>query len=166
MLHNLVNLYDKLVGIDTASAHCDIPCKIYDPITAQIATLSIIRFMDLIAELANQETLSLADHAQLSRLVADKEVHAEKVKHEIRGIWGDYFKKPQFDEFPNIHTLVHNIMLAGSACKQGTEREKGENLLALVNEFAAAFWTTKKIETYTATSPYPPAEMVVYPKLK
>jgi nickel superoxide dismutase len=52
MLHNLINLYDKCAGIDAASAHCDVPCKIYDPITAQIATLSTIRFMDLINELA------------------------------------------------------------------------------------------------------------------
>jgi len=166
MLHNLISLYDKFVGIDTASAHCDIPCKIYDPITAQIATLSTIRFMDLINELASTETLSLADQAKLSRLVAEKEVHAEKVKHETRIIWGDYFKQPQFDQFPNIHTLVHDIMLAGSACKQGLEREKGEKLLALVNEFAAAYWSTKNVETYTATSPYLPAEMIVYPKLK
>jgi nickel superoxide dismutase len=166
MLHNLISLYDKLVGIVTASAHCDIPCKVYDPITAQIATLTTIRFMDLINELASTETLSLADQAKLSRLVAEKEVHAEKVKHEIRIIWGDYFKQPQFDQFPNIHTLVHDIMLAGSACKQGIEREKGEKLLALVNEFAAAYWSTKKVETYTATSPYLPAEMVVYPKLQ
>lgn len=166
MLHHLINLYDKFVGINTASAHCDIPCKIYDPITAQIATLSTIRFMDLIGELADQETLSLADQAKLSRLVAEKEVHAEKVKHEIRIIWGDYFKQPQFDQFPNIHTLVHSIMLAGSACKQGIEREKGEKLLALVNEFSAAYWSTKKVDTYTAISPYLPEEMLVYPKLK
>jgi nickel superoxide dismutase len=166
MLHNLINLYDKFVGIDTASAHCDIPCKIYDPITAQIATLSTIRFMDLINELENQATLTLADHAKLTRLVTEKEVHVEKVKHEIRIIWGDYFKKPQFDQFPNIHALAHNIMTVGSACKQGIEREKGENLLVLVNEFAAAYWSTKKVETYTAISPYLPAEMIVYPKLK
>jgi nickel superoxide dismutase len=165
MLYNLINIYDKFLGVDTASAHCDIPCKIYDPITAQIATLSTIRFMDLIEELANQETLTLADHAKLSRLVTEKEVHAEKVKHEIRIIWGDYFKKPQFDQFPNIHTLVHNIMLAGSACKQGIERDKGEKLLALVNEFAAAYWSTKNVETYIAKSPYLPEEMIVYPNL-
>jgi nickel superoxide dismutase len=166
MLHNLINLYDKCVGIDAASAHCDVPCKIYDPITAQIATLSTIRFMDLINELASEEKLSLADQAKLSRLVAEKEVHAEKVKHEVRGIWGDYFKQPQFEQFPNIHTLVHSIMLAGSACKQGIEREKGEVLLALVNEFAAAYWSTKNVETYMAKSPYPPEEMIVYPTLK
>ena len=56
-------------------------------------------------------------------------------------------------------------MLTGSACKQHVSREKAEALLRLVNEFAASFWATKGVETYTATCPYPPAERVVYPKL-
>ena len=166
MLHRLIRWYDKFAGVKTAAAHCDIPCKIYDPITAQIATLSVIRFMDLIAELESKGSLSVADQAQLSRLVAEKEAHAEKAKHEVRVIWGDYIKQPQFDQFPDISALVHNIMLAGSACKQGIEREKGEKLLALVNEFAEAFWATKKVGTFTAKCPYLPEEMVVYPKLQ
>lgn len=166
MLHSLINTYDKVFGIEAIAAHCDIPCKIYDPISAQIATLSVIRFMDLIAELESQDHLSIAEHAQLSRLVAEKEIHAEKAKHEVRVIWGDYFKQPQFDQFPDINTLVHNIMLAGSACRQGIERDKGIKLLSLINEFAEAFWATKKVQTFTAKSPYLPEESVVYPKLQ
>ena len=166
MLHQIIGLYEKTVGVKVAAAHCDIPCKIYDPYVAQIATLSVIRFMDLIAELDKKDSLTLADHAQLSRLQAEKETHAEKVKHEIRVIWGDYIKQPQFDKYPDISTLVHSIMLAGSACKQGIEREKGENLISLVNEFAEAFWSTKGIETFSTKCPYLPEEIVVYPQLK
>lgn len=166
MLHRLINLYDQVVGVDTAAAHCDIPCKIYDPISAQLAALSVIRFMDLIAELDAKDSLSVADQAQLGRLVAEKETHAEKAKHEVRVIWGDYIKQPQFDQFPDLSALVHNIMLAGSSCKQHIGRENGEKLLTLVNEFAAAFWATKGVETFTATCPYPPEETVVYPKLQ
>ncbi|MGB0211118.1 superoxide dismutase, Ni [Algiphilus sp.] len=165
MLYGLINWYGRRKRVETVSAHCDIPCKIYDPISAQIATLSVIRFMDQIAELEAKGTLSLADQAQLTRLVQEKEAHAEKAKHEVRVIWGDYFKQPQFEKFPDASTLVHNIMLAGSACKQGIEREKGVKLLELVNEFAEAFWTTKDVPTYKATCPYPPSETVVYPKL-
>jgi len=166
MLHRLINMYDKAVGVNAVAAHCDIPCKIYDPISAQLAALSVIRFMDLIAELDGKGNLSVAEQAQLSRLVTEKETHAEKAKHEVRVIWGDYIKQPQFEQFPDISALVHSIMLAGSACKQGIEREKGEKLLALINEFAAAFWTTKNVQTFTAKCPYLPEEMVVYPKLQ
>ncbi len=165
MLHQLLNTYDKLVGVKSLAAHCDIPCKIYDPSSAQIAALSVLRFLDLIAELDGKD-LSLADQAKLSRLVTEKETHAEKAKHEVRVIWGDYIKQPQFEKFPDISELVHNIMLAGSACKQGIDRANGEKLLELINEFAAAFWSTKGVETFKAVSPYPPEAVVVYPKLQ
>ncbi|MEM1260981.1 MAG: superoxide dismutase, Ni [Pseudomonadota bacterium] len=157
-------LIDSL-DLDTASAHCDIPCKIYDPSTAQIAALSVIRLLDLIAEIGAKDSPSLADHAQLSRLVREKEIHAEKVKAEVRVIWGDYFKAPQFEKYPETHALVHNIMLAGSACKQHIDRANGVKLLELVNEFAASFWATKAVDTFSAECPYPPSEQVVYPKL-
>lgn len=165
MLHTVVKKFDHLIKVKTAAAHCDIPCKIYDPYIAQYAALSVLRLMDLIAELDAKESLSIADHAQLARLVAEKETHAEKAKHEVRVIWGDYIKQPQFEQFPDISDLVHRIMLAGSGCKQGVTRDKGEQLLTLINEFAQAFWATKNITTYTATTPFPPSEQVVYPKL-
>ena len=34
--------------INTVQAHCDIPCKVYDPSVIQYSALSIVRFMDLI----------------------------------------------------------------------------------------------------------------------
>lgn len=164
MLHQAIRKLDQALNFSTASAHCDIPCKIYDPSTAQLAALSVIRFIDLINEL-DADNMTLAQQAQLARLVAEKETHAEKVKQEVRVIWGDYFKTPQFEQFPDTHTLVHNIMLEGSKCRQTVDRDHGEKLLELVNEFAASYWATKGVETFTATCPYPPAMSVVYPKL-
>ena len=39
MIFKLVEALDKRFGFERAKAHCDIPCGIYDPITAQIAAL-------------------------------------------------------------------------------------------------------------------------------
>lgn len=161
----MFNRIEQLMGIESASAHCDIPCKIYDPSKAQIAALSIIRFLDLIQELSSKAQLSVADQAQVMRLVREKEIHASIVKEEIRVIWGDYFKQPQFDMFPDIHHLVHTIMMTASQCKQHIDRDKGKALLTLVNQFADAFWKTKGVETFVATCPYPPSEQVTYPNL-
>ena len=165
MLHSLIKKFENVVTIDQVSAHCDIPCKIYDPSGAQIAALSIIRFIDLIEELNAKGSLSLSDQAQLSRLAREKEIHGQKVKDEVNTIWGDYFKQPQFEQFPDTHNLVHKIMLTGSACKQHINREKALELLALVNDFAASFWASKGIETHIAECPYPPAQDTVYPVL-
>jgi len=165
MIHTLLSKLDKHLGLPAASAHCDIPCAIYDPAGAQMAALSVIRFLDLIADMSGEENLSLAQQATLSRLVREKEIHAAKVKEEVRVIWGDFLKQPQFDEYPDCHKLVHNIMLAGGACKQHIDVENGQKLMALVNEFAEVFWKVKGVDTYTATCPYAPSVDTVYPKL-
>ena len=39
----------------TVKAHCDIPCKIYDPAISQVAALSVVRLLDLIEETGQEE---------------------------------------------------------------------------------------------------------------
>ena len=164
MLHSILTAFDRIRGFQTASAHCDIPCKIYDPSTAQIAVLTMIRMVDLIEEQAQNADNAVAQ-ANLSRLIAEKETHGIKAKEEIRVIWGDYFKTPQLEKFPQTHELVHSIMMQASKCKQNVNRDETVKLLEMVNEFADIFWQTKGVETFTAECPYPPSLPVVYPKL-
>ena len=166
MLYKILNNLHQYCHFDSAAAHCDIPCKIYDPISAQLAALSVLRFLDLIGDLEQQASLSLEEQAKRMRLVNEKETHAAKVKEEVRIIWGDFFKQVQIDQQPDIHTLVHNIMLSASACKQSIKRENGEQLLDLVNQFAGSFWRAKNIKTYRSICPYPPSEELVYPLLE
>jgi len=83
MIYKILRLIDRIKPIERVSAHCDIPCKIYDPITSQLAVLTMIRLVDLIEEIQKKDSLSLADHAQISRLIAQKEEHGHKVKDEI-----------------------------------------------------------------------------------
>ena len=163
-MHRFFSRIDETVHFEKYSAHCDIPCKIYDPIISQIAALSVVRLIDIIAETeldkSSHETLNL-----VTRCVVRKEEEAEKVKTEIRTIWGDYFKAAQFEKYPEAHNLVHSIMMKASACKQSTNRDNALELVELVNEFAAAFWDTKGISVERKVSPYPPSLTIVYPVL-
>lgn len=156
MLHKIFTRLDQKFNFPKASAHCDIPCGIYDPIVAQINALTVVRMSDLIGELADKKELTVEEQAKLGRLVAQKEEHAEKVKQEIRIIWGDYFKGPQFEQAPHVPELVHNIMMTGSRCRQNTDRDAARELLALVNKFAEAFWLTKGWKPTQPPAPIPP----------
>ena len=147
-----------------AEAHCDIPCKIYDPAISQVAALSVVRLIDLLHEIDENDN-SLKSIAHRSRLVIEKEAQAKIVKNEVNIIWGDYFKAPQIEAHPNIHTLVHEIMMTASKCKQDVIRENAEELVKKVNEFATIFWSTKGIETENVVCPYPPELIVSRPKL-
>ena len=150
--------------LKNVQAQCDIPCKIYDPAIAQIATLSVIRLLDLIAEEKGKE-YSLESEAKIARLVLEKEKQSTIVKNEINIIWGDYFKEPQIEMCPAIHTVVHSIMQAGSKCKQEIDPENGIKLLDLVNNFASVFWETKAVPTRLVIAPYPPALGFIQPVL-
>jgi nickel superoxide dismutase len=166
MIHKLLTILDKRFGIDEARAHCDIPCGIYDPITAQIPALTVVRMIDLMNELQDKHPDGgLEAQNSMSRYVATKEEHAEKVKHEIRVIWGDYIKPQHVEAYSDLTDLVPKIMQLGSKCRQTADRETAVQLVDAVNRFAEIFWATKNIAVKRATAPYAPALEMVYPDL-
>jgi nickel superoxide dismutase len=136
----------------TVYAHCDIPCGIYDPHEAQIAALTVIRMDQLIGELAHPAADAKPEDrsaflSKLSRYTAVKEQHAEKVKHEVRVIWGDYFTADHAKQFPQTPELVVKILKQASKARQGTSLADAQELLKLVQEFAEIFWQTKGAKT-------------------
>ena len=164
MIYQLVATLDRKLGFESAKAHCDIPCGIYDPITAQIAAVTVIRMMDLMADLESKGGDKGKDyHNSLARYIEVKEEHAEKAKHEIRVIWGDYIKAPHLEKFPELHGVTHQIMQLGSKVRQSTDRQAALDLVEAINKFAEMFWATKNIATRRAKSPYNPPVELVYP---
>ena len=147
-----------------ASAHCDIPCKIYDPAISLIAAATIVRLMDLLQEV--DAPASLNGTATIGRIVASKEEHALIVKREVSTIWGDFFKAPQFEKYPETDRLVHAIMQVASACKQENDRSDGLYLIEKLNDFAKIFWAAKGFETQLVVCPYPPELPICQPILK
>jgi len=265
-MYKLIQKLDGAMDFESVSAHCDMPCGIYDPITAQISALTVVRMVDMLeTHQANPKSKSLEDHKteackvaeaaeevstaetrnfvgngdseklstpearnfvgngdseeistpearnfvgngnseklatsevrnfvgdgdseeapktiipqaelapkslqdrnSIARIIAIKETHAEKVKHEIRIIWGDFLKQPHFDKYPQLNTIVHDIMLLGSENKQHVSRESAVKLVDKVNEFAEIFWAIKGEKTVKAVAPYPPKLELVYRKV-
>jgi nickel superoxide dismutase len=166
MIYTIVETLDKMFGIERAKAHCDIPCGIYDPITAQISALTVVRMIDLMSDLAkNASEQDVAFQNSMSRYVASKEEHAEMAKHEIRVIWGDYIKPNHMEEYPELTGLTHTIMQLGSKSRQTANRETAVEFVEAINQFAEIFWKTKGVATKRAQAPYAPALEVVYPDL-
>jgi len=166
MIYKLINLIDQKYDFQIAKAHCDIPCGIYDPITAQIAALTVVRMIDLMKDLDSKGDVSKVDYQNsMARYVAIKEEHAEKAKHEIRIIWGDYIKAPQLEKYPKLHEIVHKIMQLGSKSRQTADRDTAVQFVAAINEFAQIFWETKGVTTKRAKAPYAPNLELVYPNL-
>ena len=166
MLHKIFNAIDQVIKFDTAKAHCDIPCGIYDPHHAQLGALTVIRMIDLMKGLEGEHPEKDANwHNSMSRYIAVKEENAEMVKHEVRVIWGDFMKTEHAEKFTEMLPLVDKIMKLGSKARQTADRQMALDLLTAVNRFAEIFWEIKGIPTKKAKAPYAPAEEVVYPVL-
>ena len=73
MFYQLFEKLDKTVAFDRAQAHCDVPCGIYDPSTAQIAALTVVRMMDLMAA---EDHDGVAHENSMGRYITVKEEHA------------------------------------------------------------------------------------------
>lgn len=166
MIHKLFNILDQRFGFEEARAHCDIPCGIYDPIVAQISALTVVRMIDLMtAKEAEGGEKNAAFFNSMSRYILVKEEHAEKVKAEIRVIFGDFIKKPQIDQFPELPNLVHQILMLGSKARQSVDRDTAVQLVEAVNQFAEIFWKVKGLGTHRAKYPMAPNLELVYPDL-
>ena len=153
LIRNAFALVNRLLPAEEASAHCDIPCGIYDPHLAQVAALTVIRMNQLI-EASEPPAMEKASRDaymhKLARYTATKEHHAELVKHEVRIIRGDFFKP---DNSPaNLGELVEGIMKTASKSRQNIDMDAANELLELVNQFAEAFWKAKNVATRRASS--------------
>nr|WP_042195449.1 superoxide dismutase, Ni [Kibdelosporangium sp. MJ126-NF4]CEL22017.1 Nickel-dependent superoxide dismutase [Kibdelosporangium sp. MJ126-NF4]CTQ92797.1 Nickel-dependent superoxide dismutase (EC 1.15.1.1) [Kibdelosporangium sp. MJ126-NF4] len=121
-----------------ASAHCDLPCGVYDPAQARIEAESIK---------AIQEKYQANEDAEFrARAVVIKEQRSELVKHHLWVLWTDYFKAPHFEKYPQLHDLFNRATkAAGAAGTKGTmDPSKGQELLDLIAEIDKIFWETKQ----------------------
>ncbi len=164
-LYRAFGTLDRIAKFEKVYAHCDYPCGIYDPHTAQMAVHTVIRMIDLINETKASGTSDPEHQHNLIRATMIKEQHAEICKNEIRILWGDYFKKEHLEAYPNLNELVFNTMKLASKAKQSADVKAAEELLATVEQIAEIFWKTKGVETKRVTAFYPTKREIVYPKV-
>jgi nickel superoxide dismutase len=120
------------------SAHCDLPCGIYDPAQARIEAESIKAIAEKYQ--ANE------DPEFRIRALVIKEQRAELVKHHLWVLWTDYFKPPHFEKYPQLHQLFNDATkLAGaSGAKGSVDPAVADKLLEKIDEIAKIFWETKQ----------------------
>jgi len=157
----LLRAIDRLAPPETVSAHCDIPCGIYDPHAAQVAALTVLRMDQLIKALdrANADQATM----QIARYTATKESHAELCKRELDILWHDYFRPEHLEKYPDLHTKFWMANKLASRNKQNIDEGAANDLLGAVNEIAEMFWATKNVPTRRGPSNQTAGGEFVYP---
>ena len=120
------------------SAHCDLPCGVYDPAQARIEAESV--------KAIQEKYQANTDPEFRTRCIIIKEQRAELVKHHLWVLWTDYFKAPHFDRYPQLHMLFNEATkLAGaSGAKGSSDPAIANQLLAKIDEIAKIFAETKQ----------------------
>jgi nickel superoxide dismutase len=122
----------------TVSAHCDLPCGVYDPAQARIEAESV--------KMICQKYAENTDEAFRTRAILIKEQRAELVKHHLWVLWTDYFKPPHFEKYPELHQLFNEATkLAGATGAKGSvDVDVAQQLLDKIAQIDKIFWETKQ----------------------
>ncbi|MFS2295297.1 MAG: superoxide dismutase, Ni [Actinomadura sp.] len=120
------------------SAHCDLPCGVYDPAQARIEAESVKAICEKYA--------ASEDFEFRTRAILIKEQRSQLVKEHLWVLWTDYFKPPHFEKYPQLHQLFNEATkLAGAAgTKSSMDVKVADELLAKIAEIDKIFWETKQ----------------------
>ncbi len=136
VLSRVLSILDRLSPPERVSAHCDLPCGVYDPAQARIEAESV--------KATQEKYQASSDDAFKIRALGIKEERADLVKHHLWVLWTDYFKPPHLEKYPQLHQLFWDATKAAGATKGSVDPATGQKLLDLIAEIDTIFWETKK----------------------
>ena len=119
----------------TASAHCDLPCGVYDPAQARIEAESVKAIQEKYQ--ANE------DPVFRTRAIFIKEQRADLCKHHLWVLWTDYFKPEHSEKHPDLHDKFWKATKLAGAAKKAQDPAQGQELLDAIDDIAKIFWETK-----------------------
>ncbi len=147
MLRSVFSAIFKRLPADSAQAHCDGPCGVYDPASARIAAEAVLSMTKKLLAMAPPTTNDPSAWAEynntFSRYVSVKEEQAQETKKELLILWTDYFKPEHLAQFPDLHDTFWKAAKLCSASKVNIDQSKAEDLLKSVEKIHNMFWKSK-----------------------
>lgn len=130
--------------IKTVSAHCDVPCGIYEVDTMRHAADTCLRMVEKMEVLPESGGAKNDAHNNFIRMVATKEKHAQLCKEQLYILWSDYFKPEHLTDFPDLHETFWQATKQCGKVKQTVSRDEAQKLITLVGKVADMFEASKK----------------------
>ena len=135
ILPHILRTAERALGTIPASAHCDLPCGVYDPAQARIEAESVEK---IIGKYHDSD-----DEVFRQRCILIKEERAELVKHHLWVLWTDYFKPEHLEEHPDLHDRFWQATKLAGEAKHSVDEKVAQQLLDAIAEIDKIFWATK-----------------------
>ena len=158
-MEKILNIILKILPENIAYAHCDIPCGIYDPNSAQLGAHTILRMTTLLEEVEKVSEAQMSH--DVARLTQVKEEHGELVENALGTLENDYFKKDHFSAFPELKSLIEKAVALSVTTRQKIDKKSAEELLETVLQISEIFYKTKNLTPIRVKSVYPTEKEIV-----
>lgn len=135
MISRLLVAIDRFSAPVPASAHCDLPCGVYDPAQARIEAESVKGIQ--------QKYQDSDDPVFKERAVMIKEERADLVKHHLWVLWTDYFKPNHLEAHPHLHDVFWSATKLAGDSKRSVDPAQGQQLLDAIAEIDRIYQDTK-----------------------
>lgn len=132
----LCQLSDALSSPKKVSAHCDLPCGVYDPAQARVEAESVKAIMEKYA--------ASDDPYFKERAIVIKEERAAEVNKHLDILWYQYFQPAHLESYPQLHDTFWKAKKATSQAKRVNDVAVAQGLLDSIAEIDRIFWETKK----------------------
>lgn len=130
--------------IKPVSAHCDVPCGIYETDTMRHTADTCLRMCEKIEALERADQEKSDSHSNFVRMVMTKERHAQLCKDQIYILWSDYFKPEHLQKYPELHSQMWQAAKQCSKVKQTISKDEAQKLVDMVHEIAHVFADSAK----------------------
>jgi len=124
-----------------ATAHCEIPCGIYDDtmrvkmIDEHITTIE--KSMNEVMKLQGEKPIN---YNQLVRWVTNKDNHASKLQEIVTQYFMTQRIKPDTTKYQEKLVVLHKMLLQAMKCKQTTDLDHVNMLRSLLKQFEALYF--------------------------
>ena len=130
-----------LIAVRHISAHCEVPCGIYDD---QLRFVQMLENTNTITKAIEQLHELAKEHApqninQAIRWVTTKEEHATDTQHIIAQYFMTQRIKPSQDDYTERLTAAHAVMVAAMKCKQQADVSQAAALKKAIYKFYTAY---------------------------
>ena len=139
----LAALLPLSVAISTVSAHCEIPCGIYDDqLRTQLIAEHATTIEKSIKQILELSKASPTNYNQLVRWVSNKENHATEIQHIVSQYFMTQRLKPDQEKYSEKLILLHKMLIAAMKCKQTTDLSPVSALRTHLKEFELLYFDT------------------------